>query len=181
MWSRRSGCALTAGPPSSKTLWYLAMSSPGKSKTTTMGMVPPCWPGRGGWVEGWVPVGADLGEQRGVAEVDGRVRDHLVPCPGRHDEVSAVVVLGVAQHVLCLRGVFRAAVEVDLAVAEAPPVVNVHRGGFPGRWGSRAPARDHHDVGVVGGEGQWGELGDFQVLAECFEEVRRSEERRVGK
>src|SRR5580658_2799444 len=76
------------------------------------------------------------------------------------------------QHVLCLGGVFGAAVEVDLAVAEAPPVMDVHRRGFAGCWGGRGEACHHHDIGLVGGERQVGEFGDVQVLAQRLEEVR---------
>src|ERR1700733_1974358 len=48
--------------------------------------------------------------------------------------------------------------------------MDIHGDGLPRRPSGRAPARDHHDVRLVGPERQRRELGDLQRLAQGLEE-----------
>src|SRR5207244_3630754 len=59
-----------------------------------------------------------------------------------------------------LRGVFGAADEAHLAVAELPVMVHVHRDVLAGRGDGEGVADEHHDIAIsVAGEGQRGKLG----------------------
>src|SRR5579872_470631 len=71
-----------------------------------------------------------------------------------------------------LRGVFGAADEAGLAVAELPVMVHVHRDVPAGGGDGDGVADEHHDVAVViAGEGQRGELGDRPGRGDALEEA----------